>query len=513
MKGAQLKRGSLVAGVFFFVSSSVRAQAPPQPTTTLPARDAAQAPVPPSQPPAPESAAPTAQPDDAQASAAPVALPAPATPTQPADDGLEVPATLVPLSPETRSVEASGAPLVLPAAFGRKGQWVVMGSSNYFNISNATLNNSSASFLDLGFALGVDYFIIDNVSLGIDAEAGYGDHKGYGAATLDETTFTTVSGGVRLSGNVPLGTRLSWYPRLTLSLGSSHSDTKTLSTFGGAPAPPPSSESSVGPATSLYAPLLVHPAPHFVVGFGPRLTHDFSVTRGGAYDGTQTTRLSAELVVGGWWGGAAAPSAAPGPAGTAIAPSAQQAGEHVFGEEGQLVLTAATTASISSRSDSGSRFSRSDVNLGPSFDYFFTRDVSIGLDAFIGYTSGRERDSSGATTHFSSTSTGVAPRLGGNLALTACLSLWLRGEIGYGTVNESQTSNDGTNEHSRTRSWLKIDLPLLLHPSSHFFVGLGPFVFHELSDRDQYSQENDATALGASLLLGGWFGVADAPGK
>ena len=72
------------------------------------------------------------------------------------------------------------------------------------------------------------------------------------------------------------------------------------------------------------------------------------------------------------------------------------------------------------------------------------------------------------------------------------------------------SSVSGTNQHSRTRTWVDISAPFLLHPSSHFFVGAGPFLFHELSDKDQYDSENRATWLGLSLVLGGWFGGSGA---
>ena len=48
-------------------------------------------------------------------------------------------------------------------------------------------------------------------------------------------------------------------------------------------------------------------------------------------------------------------------------------------------------------------------------------------------------------------------------------------------------------------------MPLLAHAASHLFVGVGPYVFHELSNTDQYDQENDARSVGASFLLGGWL--------
>jgi hypothetical protein len=507
----ELKRISILAGVALLVSSSAKAQTETHPTS-LPAQDAPpQQPVT-QQPDAHELPPTPLQPDATQ----PTAPQQPAPKTQPAapeptDDGLQVPSTLVPLSPDTTSVDLPPAPPTVPVRFGHKGQWVMLGSSNSLGISNETFSNSSATFFNVGGGIGIDNFVVDNVSVGFDAEASYGDNKGYGATTLTETTSTAFSGGVRFGFNVPLGELFSWYPRLTLSLGSTHSNTKPISSFAGPPLglPPPSSESSVGPATNLYAPLLVHPAPHFVVGFGPRLEHDFSVARGGPYDGSQPTWLSGEFVVGGWWGGAAPDGAGQDSADLAVTASPEKEADHVFGKEGQIVLTLETDASVSYLTYSRSKGSNTDVNLEPSIDYFFTDGVSVGVDAFIGYSSGTSLDSLGTTTQLSSTNIGVAPRLGGNLALTEFVSIWLRGEIGYGTVNQTQASADGTNQHSRTRSWIDISAPFLLHPSTHFFFGAGPSFFRELSDKDQYNFQNDATTLGVRLVLGGWF---SAPG-
>jgi hypothetical protein len=478
--------------------------------TSLPAQDAA--------PQQPATTQPDAQPlpptilQQPVAPQQPAITPQPTTP-QPTDDGLQVPPTLAPLSPDTTSVNGPPARTMVQVPFGHQGQWVMMGSSNSLGISNETFSNSSATFFNVGGGIGIDNFVVDDVSVGFDAEAGYSDKKGYGATTLTETTSTAFSGGVRFGFNVPLGELFSWYPRLTLSLASTHSNTKPVSSFSGAPLPPPSSESSVGPATNLFAPLLVHPAPHFVVGFGPRLQHDFGVARGGPYDGSQPTLLSGELVVGGWWGGAAPDRAGQDSAYLADAANLEKAAAHRFGEEGQIVLTFATEASVSYQSYSRSKGSNSNLNLEPSVDYFFTDGVSVGVNAFIGYSSGASLDSLGTTTQLSSTNIGVAPRLGGNLPLTELISIWLRGEIGYGTMNQSEASADGTNQHSRTRTWIEISAPFLLHPSSHCFVGAGPFLFHELSDKDQYKFENDATDLGVSLLLGGWFAAPGAHAK
>ena len=345
------------------------------------------------------------------------------------------------------------------------------------------------------------------MSVGLDLEAGYGDNKGYGATSLTETTSSAISGGVRFGFNVPLIEWLSWYPRLTLSLGSDHAETKTIATVNGIPTAP-SSQSSVGPGLNLYAPLLVHPAAHFVVGFGPRLRHDFAVTRGGPNDGSQSTLFGGEFAVGGYWGGALNEREAP-----VDREKAEKAVEHRFGESGQIVLTMGTDASLSYLSNSHDKGSSTAFNLSPSFDYFFADDISFGADAFVAHSSGSGLDSAGVTTRFSSTTLGVAPRFGGNVTLSAFASIWFQGELGYGIVDENVSSAEGSNEHTVNRAWVELSAPLLIHPSTHFFIGAGPFWFHELSAKDQFNTENEATSLGVHLMIGGYFDASDASPK
>src|SRR6478735_3687456 len=108
------------------------------------------------------------------------------SPTPPVADDLDVPPTLAPLSvdadaPSTTELTTSAPPPVAPPLhFGGRGQWVMMGSSNHLTISNATYSNSSASNFYANGEVGIDHFVIDNVSVGIEASATYRDSKGYG---------------------------------------------------------------------------------------------------------------------------------------------------------------------------------------------------------------------------------------------------------------------------------------------------------------------------------------------
>jgi hypothetical protein len=343
--------------------------------------------------------------------------------------------------------------------------------------------------------------VAPNFSIGIDAEVSYGDNKGYGATSLYETASTHLSGGVRFGLNVPMGHLLSWYPRLTIGIQSDHSDTQTISVFNANAIPAPASSiSSVGPWTNLFAPFLVHLAPHFFVGMGPRLERNFGAIHGGPYDGAQTTLVSVDAAVGGWWGG----SQDPDPSETR--PPEGPWPKPQFGDRGEIVFTGATTAAISSFSYSSSSASSVSANLSPGFDYFVADGWSIGVNASVSYSGGTSFDSGGVKTDFSETSFGVAPRVGADIRLTRdLLSLWPQAEIGFGTSSNNQTTAAGSNNHTKGRSWVQASVPLLLHAATHFFLGVGPYVYHELADSDQNQVENDATAVGARFLLGGWF--------
>ena len=58
-------------------------------------------------------------------------------------------------------------------------------------------------------------------------------------------------------------------------------------------------------------------------------------------------------------------------------------------------------------------------------------------------------------------------------------------------------------------NWTSLYVPLLVHPAPHFFVGLGPFVTHDV-DHEYTAQnggkgKNEGTTVGAALTVGGWF--------
>jgi len=247
---------------------------------------------------------------------------------------------------------------------------------------------------------------------------------------------------------------------------------------------------------NLYAPLLLHLAPHFVVGFGPRLQHRFGVERGGPYDGAQFTTISGEFVLGGWWGEHDAQS---GSSDHTEMPEAR------FGQKGQVVLGLATEGSLSHHADSASKSSGTDVDFIPSADYFVTDRLSVGVNAFISHSGGTARDFDNTRLDVVSTTLGIGPRVGTSVRVVEWCTFWPQLELGYGTASYEVSSRVGTNQHSSKRSWLRLSAPVLFDIASHFLLGAGPYFFHEISNTDQRGVENKAESVGVRLVMVGWF--------
>src|SRR5882672_5720066 len=161
-----------------------------------PSRAVAQVLPPSAAPSASAAPPPSAPPPTASPELPPLPPPPPPAPS-PEGKGIE-PLPFPSGSPEEPPPDT--APTKPPAStesFGEQGQWCILATSTSAGISSETFSASAASFFNANVAIGVDTFVAPHFSIGIDVEVGYGDNKGYGATTLQETTSTYLAGGVR----------------------------------------------------------------------------------------------------------------------------------------------------------------------------------------------------------------------------------------------------------------------------------------------------------------------------
>jgi len=164
-----------------------------------------------------------------------------------------------------------------------------------------------------------------------------------------------------------------------------------------------------------------------------------------------------------------------------------------FGTKGTIAISSDAALSISNTSLSGVDGSSTQIMLAPAIDWFVIRNLSIGGSLLFNYRT----DGTGNSTSF-----GIGPRVGYNIAFSDLLSIWPK--LGF-SIARSSVSTDGTPQNpatgtvSNTAVALNVFVPVMLHPAPHFFAGFGPFVDADLTG------DNKATTFGAKLTLGGWL--------
>jgi hypothetical protein len=160
-----------------------------------------------------------------------------------------------------------------------------------------------------------------------------------------------------------------------------------------------------------------------------------------------------------------------------------------FGGAGQIAFLSDNTFEISHSSDDVTS-----IHFAPAADYFVIQNLSVG--GFIGVDYAKVGNVSG--TRFS-----IGPRVGYNLAFTNLIGLWPKLGLAFAHSSSGYTTRSGDVDVSTDRSnnsiALSIFVPVMMHPTTHFFVGLGPFLDTDLSGH------NRVTAYGLKLTVGGWL--------
>ena len=142
--------------------------------------------------------------------------------------------------------------------------------------------------------------------------------------------------------------------------------------------------------------------------------------------------------------------------------------------------------------------------------------MSLGVDFTYGYFDATGYGADSSLVQSTSKTFGAGARLGLDLPIGDVVSLYLRTTLGYSETNSKESivsgpsSNTGgplpSNENNSRGAYLNLYLPLLVHLAPHFFVGLGPSIYHDLTrTSDGRDYQNLRTTLGAGFVIGGWL--------
>lgn len=411
--------------------------------------------------------------------------PAPGAPAAPAEPA---PAPLPPApAPATDLPREAPPPYVAipapaPAArFGAAGQKLIT-SAMSVGIASTSFKDTSTSVLSVGFSPGIDYFVVRNVSIGADVDIGYDSQEAGEGVAHRKLSTQRFGAGVRVGIVFPLSSAISWYPRFTF--GGQSRTTKTES--GALGSPVDIDRTDTAGFLTLYAPLVLQPAPHLMLGFGPGITREIG-------DRSRTT-VYGQFVLGTFWGGE--PDAALATTDATAAPARVVKGPR-FGDAGRWVVTGETRASLSWSTPNGESRDGDVTSLAfaPGVDVFVASHLSLGGQVFLGttYDSG-----------FRQSQLGGGARVGYEIPLGERFSLWPRLGIAVARLITNDDSS-GSNSYA-TAATMSLGVPVLWHVASHGFLGFGPYVKQDVvRSYDGGTSGNVGTELGASFLVGGWL--------
>jgi hypothetical protein len=183
---------------------------------------------------------------------------------------------------EKRAVKDPAIPQV-PAdspsgIFGARGQLAISSDAG-LSISNTSTSGKGGSTTRLELRPAVDYFVIDNLSVG--------GFLGLEYLHVPAGHSTSFAIGPRVGYNIPFSRLFSVWPKAGLSFTSVSQTDNANDTL------PERSTNSSNLAVNLFVPVMLHPAEHFFLGFGPALDADLT-------GDAKSTTIAGRLTIGGW---------------------------------------------------------------------------------------------------------------------------------------------------------------------------------------------------------------------
>jgi hypothetical protein len=210
------------------------------------------------------------------------------------------------------------------------------------------------------------------------------------------------------------------------------------------------------------------------------------------------------------------PSANSLPSATLPAPAdARGPAEPRFGDAGRLAVAADFDVGFGHTTHVGDfDVPRTSVTVRPAADVFVTRNLSVGGMLHFQYVATQVPVFGGYRPYNVDATTltyGAAVRIGVNVPLGEIVSIWPRASAGIWTSKTSWVTQESLDPNvppdvgfTEKAVWLGLYAPILIHPARHFFLGLGPDMFVDLSHTIREATR-ERTFLGASTIVGGWW--------
>jgi hypothetical protein len=182
------------------------------------------------------------------------------------------------------STEDRGLPEVpanSPAGrFGDEGQLAISSDAG-LSLANTSLSGVEESTTTLVLRPALDWFFADSIS--------FGGFVGVDYTSAPSGSTSVLSVGPRVGYNLPLGDRISVWPKVGLSIANTTLSEDDADGIG----EDDDDDSNTSAQLNLFVPIAFHPVQHFFLGLGPALDVDLSGEQ-------KATTIAARLTIGGW---------------------------------------------------------------------------------------------------------------------------------------------------------------------------------------------------------------------
>jgi len=158
----------------------------------------------------------------------------------------------------------------------------LVGQLTFASENTLDIRHSSNEATSVTFGPAADYFIIDNLSIG--------GFIGFTFLNVHDSDTVQFSIGPRVGYYLAFTDLIGIWPRMGFSYAHSNVSVTTTDALG---VEHEVSNNNDAIALNLYAPIMMHPAVHFFVGFGPFLDVDLS-------GDDRVTTYGLKLTIGGW---------------------------------------------------------------------------------------------------------------------------------------------------------------------------------------------------------------------
>jgi hypothetical protein len=199
------------------------------------------------------------------------------------------------------NLAATGSLITLAGGLFSGGGSSLLTPASMLSIGGSTTSNNGGSQFGISLAPAADYFVIDNLSLGLEILFGYGTFSppstsinaspainGSPGPSPQSTNLTEYGFAPRIGYNIPISNSVSVWPKVFFehagySLGGAGAGYGNVQLLG------------------AYVPILFHPAPHFYVGLGPNILTELGASSDGAGATSKVTSYGVFASVGGWF--------------------------------------------------------------------------------------------------------------------------------------------------------------------------------------------------------------------